>query len=148
MTQRITWLNELVRLEILLWDKVDAELRASHGMTMGTFEALYELTAAGTPIRVGDLAQAMEVTVGGTSKLVDRIEASGLLRREPDPADRRASRLAITPLGQERYREATVTYDKVVAEVLDASLTVSEQELIGDLIGRLLRSARAQRRPA
>ena len=41
--------------------------------------------------RVHDIADELSMTVGGTSKLVDRIEASGYCKRSPNPGDRRSS---------------------------------------------------------
>jgi DNA-binding MarR family transcriptional regulator len=50
--------------------------------------------------------------------------AAGLLRREPDPEDRRASRLALTADGRAALRAATETYEKCLAEPLGPVLAV------------------------
>jgi DNA-binding MarR family transcriptional regulator len=52
---------------------------------------------------VYDIAHELAITTGGTSKLVDRIEASGYCRRLPNPADRRSSLLELTPAGQRLF---------------------------------------------
>jgi DNA-binding MarR family transcriptional regulator len=62
-------------------------------------------------MRAGDLARALRVTVGGTSKLVDRIERAGLIARQPDPDDRRASRVALTAAGKRKLAAALKTYE-------------------------------------
>src|SRR3954464_5840177 len=90
----VAWATDLIRLEIALWDRVDARLRESHELPLAFFEALLFISRAPRgSMRVGDLARALRVTVGGTSKLVDRIDGAGLIAREPDPDDRRASRV-------------------------------------------------------
>jgi len=99
--ERARWLIDLVRLEIMLWDRVDSRLRAEHSLSLAFFEALFFLSRSDDgSLRVGDLAQAMRITVGGASKLVDRIERAGLVRREPDATDRRASKIALTSNGK------------------------------------------------
>src|SRR3954454_21918760 len=92
----VEWMTELIRLEIALWDRVNARLQESHGLPLAFFEPLHLISrAGGDSMRVGDLARGRRITVGGTSKLVDRIEEAGLIAREPDPDDRRASRVAL-----------------------------------------------------
>src|SRR3954462_6710051 len=82
----VAWATDLIRLEIAVWDRIDARLRESHELPLAFFEALLFISRAPRgSMRVGDLAQALRVTVGGTSKLVDRIEKVGLIAREPDP---------------------------------------------------------------
>src|SRR3954447_9955347 len=99
----VAWVTDLIRLEIALWDRVDARLRDSHELPLAFFESLLFISRApGGSMRVGDLARALRVTVGGTSKLVDRIERAGLIARETDPDDRRASRVALTTAGKRK----------------------------------------------
>src|SRR5258705_11321268 len=99
----VAWATDLVRLEIALWDRVDARLRESHELPLAFFESLLFISRARRgSMRVGDLARALRITVGGTSKLVDRIAGAGLIAREPDPDDRRASRVALTVAGNRK----------------------------------------------
>jgi DNA-binding MarR family transcriptional regulator len=141
---RLRWFSDLVRLEIIVWDRVDARLRADHGVSMAQFEALHAVAESGRDaVRVGDLAQALAITVGGASKLADRVVAAGLLRREPDPGDRRASRLALTADGRAALRAATVSYEKCLADLLDPVLTGAEREAMRAVVSRLLAAIRA-----
>jgi DNA-binding MarR family transcriptional regulator len=136
---RIQWLSDLIRLEIVLWDHIDARLRLEHNLPLVYFESLYFIMQAPDKrLRVGDLAEALRVTVGGTSKLVDRIERSGLIRREPDPTDRRASRVALTSEGERLAIAASKTYDAEMKSMLDAEFSENEQHQMHDLIMRLL----------
>ena len=82
---RIAWLRDLISLEIVLWDRINARLKAQHDLSLAFFESLYFIgRSPGGSIRVGDLARALRITVGATSKLVDRIDTAGLIRRELD----------------------------------------------------------------
>jgi DNA-binding MarR family transcriptional regulator len=135
----VHWLNDLVRLEIILWERVNARLRADPGITMAQFEALHTVADSGREaLRVGDLAAALAITIGGASKLADRVVAAGLLHRLPDPDDRRASRVALTPAGRTALTAATTTYENCLADLLDPTLTAAEQSQMHSLVTRLL----------
>jgi DNA-binding MarR family transcriptional regulator len=136
---RIEWLSDLVRLEIILWNRVDGRLREAHGLPLAYFWPLYVVGQSGDEsLRVGELAGALGLTVGGMSKIVDRIERTGFLRREPDPADRRASRIALTDAGRRCLMLASETYETEMAAVLDDALSADEQRCAHSLVRRLL----------
>src|SRR4051794_21896413 len=137
----VAWATDLVRLEIALWDRVDARLRESHELPLAFFESLLFISRARRgSMRVGDLARALRVTVGGTSKLVDRIETAGLIAREPDPDDRRASRVALTTAGKRKLTAAVQSYEAEVASILGGVLSPEEQQQMRDYHSRLLTS--------
>lgn len=136
---RIEWLSDLVRLEITLWNRIDARLRNEHGLPLAFFWPLYVVgRSPDASLRVGELATALGTTVGGTSKIVDRIERAGLFRREPDAADRRASRVALTDAGRRNLAAASETYEAEMTTVLDAALSADQQRCAHGLVRRLL----------
>lgn len=131
--------TNLIRLEIALWERVDTRLRSAHGLPLAFFESLHFLAAAPRgSMRVGDLGRALRVTIGGASKLVDRIERAGLIARQPDPGDRRASRLVLTAAGKLKLTAAVNTYEAEVGAILDGVLRPAEQQRMGDYVDRLL----------
>ena len=99
--------NDIVRFEIELWNAVDAGLKREFGRPLTHFEPMSVIDRV-PGCRVYDIARELGITTGGTSKLVDRIEASGYCRRLPNPADRRSSLLELTPEGQRMLAEAAV----------------------------------------
>jgi DNA-binding MarR family transcriptional regulator len=136
---RIQWLSDLIRLEIALWDRINIRLKYEHDLPLAVFEALYFIgQSRDGSLRVGDLARALRITVGATSKLVDRIEAAGLIRRELDADDRRASPVALTDAGKRQLADASKTYEAEMATVLDATLSTDEQQRLHGLVTRLL----------
>ncbi|MFE1396970.1 MarR family winged helix-turn-helix transcriptional regulator [Nocardiopsis dassonvillei] len=75
------------------------------GTQMRTLLAL----SHGRPVSTGDLAAALDLDLGQTSRQVASVQALGLSERAPDPADRRRSLVAITALGtrvNDRWRDA------------------------------------------
>jgi DNA-binding MarR family transcriptional regulator len=84
------------------------ESRDPQGLSASALSALARLDTTG-PLRITDLAAREGLSQPGLTTLANRLEDAGLATREPDPTDRRAVRLAITPTGIERvraYREA------------------------------------------
>ncbi|HEU5103170.1 MAG TPA: MarR family transcriptional regulator [Roseiflexaceae bacterium] len=139
---RIEWLRDLISLEIVLWDRMNTRLKEEHDLSLAFFETLYFIgQAPDGGMRIGDLARALRITVGATSKLVDRVEAAGLIRRELDADDRRASRVVLTDAGRQSLAEASTTYTAELASVLDATLSADEQQHLHTLVRRLLTAA-------
>lgn len=102
--------DELVRFEIELWNAVDARLRADGGLPLTWFEPMQVIARLGS-CRVYDIAEALAITVGGTSKLVDRVEAAGHCCRRANPGDRRSSLVELTPGGEELLAKATAVFE-------------------------------------
>jgi DNA-binding MarR family transcriptional regulator len=110
MTDLRILFHHLVRLEIELWDALDQRLQAEADLSMANLDVL--LAIQRTPdARVQDVARELSITVGGTSKAIDRIEAAGRCARKPNPQDRRSSIIEITPLGAELLERALVIFD-------------------------------------
>jgi len=113
--------NELVRFETEIWDSIDARLRAEHGLPLSRFEPM-RVIASCSDCRVYDIAAALSLTTGGTSKLVDGIEAAGHCRRKPNPGDRRSSIIELTPAGKRLLAKATKTFEDELEGRLGAVL--------------------------
>lgn len=107
--------EDLVRVEILLWDAVDRRLRDELGLPLGRIEVL-RVVAATDACRIADVVTTVGITVGAASKLVDRLEAAGLCARRPNPDDRRSSLLVVTDAGRGVHERA----ERVVGHELGA----------------------------
>lgn len=108
---------DLVRLEIELWDAVEARLRAELGVGLGTAQTL-AVVAAVENCRVHDIVRGLSITVGGASKTVDRLERNGLVVRKPHPSDRRSSLIALTRAGATTH----ATAQRLIAAELDSRI--------------------------
>ena len=141
----IQWLSDFIRLEIVLWERVDNRLRNENKLSLAFFELLYLLLQESQrSLRVGDIARKLQVTVGGTSKLIDRIEREGFIQRENDPLNRRASLIVLTKAGERVVSSAIKTYEAEMKEVLDGVLNELEQSQMYDYVVRLLKAAKAK----
>jgi len=131
--------SDIIRFETELWNAVDSRLRDEFDLPLARFE--FMLFIAGHPAcRVHDIADAMVMTVGGTSKLVDRIEAAGLCRRRPNPDDRRSSLIELTAAGKRLLARASAVFDEELERLLGGAVSErSLQQLAATLV--LLRAA-------
>ncbi|MBR8640469.1 MarR family transcriptional regulator [Streptomyces tuirus] len=102
--------HDLVRFETELWDAVDARLRADCDLPLTWFEVM-RLLARRPGCRIQDIAEEFAITVGGTSKVVDRVEAAGYCRRRANPDDRRSSLVELTPAGTRLTRKAIEVFE-------------------------------------
>lgn len=127
--------GEMIRFETELWNAVDRRLRASHDLPLTWFEPMQVIHQHGV-CRVNDIAEELSITVGGTSKLVDRVENAGHCGRFHNPADRRSSLIKLTPSGTKLLAEATVSLEAELDRRFEA---VSSRALsqLGSTLGRL-----------
>ena len=102
--------NDIIRFEIEIWNAVDSRLKSEFNLPLTHFEPMSVIDRL-PGCRVYDIATELGITTGGTSKLVDRIEASGYCRRLPNPDDRRSSLLELTPEGRRLLAEAGAAFD-------------------------------------
>ncbi|MHA3700836.1 MarR family winged helix-turn-helix transcriptional regulator [Jatrophihabitans sp. YIM 134969] len=130
--------DDLVRLETMLWNSVDAVLLERCGVSLGAFNAMTVISRT-VDCRVQDLADALAITVGGVSQAVDRFEKQGLIVRRPNPANRRSSLLELTGAGRVALTAATQVVDDELADRLAGPLG----ERATAQLGRSLRTLRA-----
>ena len=79
------------------------------------------------------LAEALEVVPSSASRVCDRLEATGMLRRVPDPRDRREVRLLLTPAARLVLDELRDLRRRALAEVLDRMPESAREELLRSL---------------
>ncbi len=103
--------NDLIRFEIEIWNAVDTRLKADFDLPLAQFEPMSVVERIPC-CRVYDIAGELGITTGGTSKLVDRIEAKGYCRRLPNPKDRRSSLVELTVEGRWVLTEAGRAVDE------------------------------------
>jgi DNA-binding MarR family transcriptional regulator len=76
------------------------------------------------------LAEALGVVPSSASRLCDRLEATGLLRRVPDPRDRREVRLLLTPAARRLLEELRDRRRAALAAVLERMTPAARQDLV------------------
>jgi MarR family transcriptional regulator, organic hydroperoxide resistance regulator len=134
--------SDIIRFEIEIWNAVDARLKSEFGLPLTHFEPM-SVIARLPGCRVYDIATELGITTGGTSKLVDRIEASGYCRRLPNPADRRSSLLELTPEGHRVLEEASGAFDEELQRLLGSAVPERTLRQFAATLTRLRRTSPA-----
>ncbi|PZF79688.1 MarR family transcriptional regulator [Jiangella anatolica] len=96
------------------------------GVTPSQWRVLRLLQRAGAPLRVVDLARQLDVVPRSATSVVDLLEERGFVTRQPDPADRRAILVALTPSALELLAALRASRAAGVAQLVDR-LTPGEQ---------------------
>ena len=128
-----TLFSDLVRLETELWEMIDRRLRRDHDLPLSWFEPLQVIDRVPN-CRVADIAETLSITVGGTSKLVDRIERAGLCSRAPNPDDARSSVLALTRAGRRVLLAARGSFDEELEARLGAAVSPEQLALVASTV--------------
>jgi DNA-binding MarR family transcriptional regulator len=134
--------SDIIRFEIEIWNAVDARLKSEFGLPLTHYEPM-SVIARLPGCRVYDIATQLGITTGGTSKLVDRIEASGYCRRLPNPADRRSSLLELTAEGRRVLDEAGAAFDEELHALLGSAVPERTLRQFAATLTRLRRTSPA-----
>jgi DNA-binding MarR family transcriptional regulator len=129
---RISRVSALVQREL-------ERVFAQHDLAGGDFDVLATLRRSGAPylLTPGVLSRSTMVTTGGMTKLLDRLEAHRLIRREPDPRDRRGKLIALTDDGRALVDRAVEAHLRNEERLL-ADLTAAKREELAALLRELL----------
>ena len=98
--------------------------------------ALYR--APGRRLRMGTLADEVTISRSGLTRLVDRIEAEGMLERTAAPEDRRAIEVAITPAGARMLRRMWPVYERVLQDRFERELSKKDARALAELLARAI----------
>ncbi len=109
-----------IRRAVALWEaRADAELGAVHGLGLSDFAALHHLAEApGARLRRIDLARRLALTPAGVTRLLDPLERRGIVAREHDGRDARATYAVLTRSGKALVKDATETMSAFAESVL------------------------------
>ncbi len=118
---------------------LDAELEAAHGMPVSSYEVLMNVAdAEGERMRMYDIASRVLLSRSGLTRLVDRLEKSGYVRRESCPDDARGAFAVLTPEGRRVLDAARATHLAGVRERFLRHFSEDEQEQLGEFWTRVL----------
>jgi DNA-binding MarR family transcriptional regulator len=97
---------------------------------------LLAAVAEARPVRMGDLADRLGLTARTITTLVDALEQDGLVERQADPTDRRATLIDMTPMGH-RYNDHISSGLSDMAEQIVGPLGAEERGQLLNLLSRL-----------
>jgi len=117
--------------------KLDAGLGGHHGLGFSELRLLRTLAAAPERrLRPTDLAAELEITASGVTRAVLPLEKRGIVKRESDPQDARASRVTLTAAGRTLAEQASATAAEATAKYM-RRLSVGQIKQLERLLGEI-----------
>jgi len=120
-------------------DAVEARLEAAlspTGLSLAKLAVLHFLADAKEALPLSDLAARQHCVRSNITQLVDRLEKDGLVRRRPDPEDRRSVLAELTPAGQQAHAKgvrALAEAQRAIVKALTAGETASLENALSAL---------------
>jgi DNA-binding MarR family transcriptional regulator len=128
-------LEQLFELAVLLDEGMEHGLR-ERGLTAPRAELLWRLGRQG-PMTHQSLSQSLQCTPRNVTGLVDALQESGFVTREPHPSDRRAALVSLTEHGNSAVMEMKNRFEQLAARVFDG-LSADEMAGFVDTLDRVL----------
>jgi DNA-binding MarR family transcriptional regulator len=124
--EELTFWRLLQRVQVRITRVLEADLLMEHDLTLPAYEVLAQLIEApGRRLRMNDLADRVLLSRSGLTRLIDRLQAEGLVDREACPSDARGLYAVLTDAGAARFAAAEPTYLRAIRDrfldLLDAA---------------------------
>jgi DNA-binding MarR family transcriptional regulator len=131
----LAW-SRLLRAHAAALGAVEAALKAEGHPPLEWYDVLWELERAG-PLRPRDLQARLLVAQYNLSRLLDRMEAAGLVAKEPCPDDARGQMVAATEQGRALRARIWPIYAAAIQSAVGDRLTEDEAQALADLLRKL-----------
>ena len=123
--------------------RIEREMAAAQVIPLTWYDVLIELyEAPERQLRLHKLADAIVLSRSGLTRLIDRLEAAGLLRRETATTDRRGAYAVLTDAGITAMRVAWPVYARGITELFARHLSDTEAASLTDALRRILAATR------
>jgi DNA-binding MarR family transcriptional regulator len=131
--------ERLIRAQARVVGHLEDEMESEHGLSLRWYEVLLHLSRApGGRMRMQDLAELALQSKSGLTRVVDRMEAAGLVSREVCPSDRRGVFAVITSEGRRRFRRAASLHMRGIERHFGRHLAETEPAALRSLFDRVL----------
>jgi len=117
---------------------LDAQLHADHRLTVNDYEALLLLSRAdGGHMRRVDLAEGLQLTASGVTRLLDGLEGHGLVEKETCASDARVTYAVLTETGRKKLEQASCSHVAAIRDLFEEHYTLEELATLAELLARL-----------
>ncbi len=133
----------MLKVHSALVKALDAELEAAHGLPLSSYEVLiYLRVAPDKRMRMAELADRTLLSRSGMTRLVDRLERDGLLRRDICSSDARGCFAVLTERGEEVLKGARATHLAGVRRRFLDHLDADDIETLGHAFNKVIAANR------
>jgi DNA-binding MarR family transcriptional regulator len=130
---------------LALIDVLDSELERDSGITMRWYDALVHLEEAPDGLRMNELAERILYSKSGFTRVVDRLEEAGLVRRVRPENDRRSILVVLTEQGRETMERARGHHRHGIEQHFSRHLTETDVKALTRALEKLSTHARPLR---
>ena len=131
--------RSFVHAHARLTRRLDEELQATHHLSLAEYDALLQLaTSPERRLRMSALADRVLLSRSGITRLVDRLEAGGMVERTTCTTDARGAEAQLTSVGLDRLRAASATHLDGVRRLFLDVVTAEEREVLARALDRVL----------
>ena len=129
--------TRLLRAHAAATRLLNAELQAEHGLSVSDYEALYLLSRAdGRRLKRIDLSRRLALTPSGVTRLLEGLEAAGLVARTVCPTDLRVAYAELTNAGAAKLEAASCGHVGSIRELFEEHFADGEIDELSELLGR------------
>jgi len=130
--------GHLVGAHATLTRRLSALLEEEHGLTMSEYEVLFLLAREEDhSMRRIDLSREVRLSPSGITRMLDRLEATGLVEKGACAKDARVTYAVLTDSGMQKLRDCAPVHQAEIDRVLGERLSDEEVETLGKLLERL-----------
>lgn len=135
---RLTTWRAFLYAQSTIMPRLDAELRRECGLTLAEFDALAQLAfAPDQRLRMSDLADRVLLSRSGVTRMVDRLEERGDVRRDSCAPDGRGAYAVLTASGKQRMRVAMPVHLATVDAHFLGHIESDEFQPVAAALGRV-----------
>ena len=118
--------------------RLSAQLETEHGLTISDYEVLLRLSRAPERrLKRCELAESVLLTPSGITRLLDGLEAAGLVGRAQCEGDRRVTYAVLTDEGEETFRRVSSEHLAAIETAFGERLDGEETDRLAELLGQL-----------
>ena len=140
----ITSWARLLRAQQVLLEQVEADLKRAGLPPLGWYDVLLELSREdGGRLRQFELGEKVLLSKHNLSRLIDRLEAEGLLAREACEEDRRGAHVVITRKGRALLKRMWPVYERAIDQHFGRLLSEEEATALGNVLQRFLQKPKS-----
>ena len=140
--QHLAAWRTFLKAHALVIDRIDHDLVVAKRLPLSWYDVLFELyEAPERRLRMHELAERVVLSRSGLTRLVDRLEAEGFLRRDRSGTDRRGAYAVITEQGIAALRHAWPIYAKGIAQYFAHWLTEEEAGLFESALAQIVQAS-------
>ena len=131
----------LIRAQQVLLDRVENVLKEADLVPLSWYDVLLELSRdTDSGLRQYEIGERILLNKHNLSRLIDRLESNGLVKRQACNVDGRGNIIKITKKGLQLKQEMWPVYAKAIQKLIAEPLTVTQIQVLAEIMAILLES--------